>query len=60
MTKEKIQTKITDYFKKKSNKIYGYNIKTKEWHCLECGISMGQQNPRQLCRKYYCDGYKSE
>ena len=60
MTKVQIQKKITDFFKKKSKKIYGSNIRTNEWHCLECGISMGANNPRQLCGKYYCDGYKSD
>lgn len=60
MTKEKIQSKITDYFKKKPIKIYGYNIKTNDWHCLKCGISMGINNPRQLCGKYYCDGDQSD
>ena len=34
---------ITDYFKK---------IIT--WRCLECGIDMGPQNPRQLCGKIRC------
>ena len=60
MTKNKIQQKITDYYKIKKAKVYGYNNKTDEWHCLECGISMGKNNPRQLCGKYFCDGYKSE
>jgi hypothetical protein len=32
---------------------YGYNIKTDNWHCLECGDNMGN-NPRQLCGKSYC------
>ncbi len=50
---KKIQTKITDYYKIKT--IYGYNSKTNEWHCMQCGISMGKHNPRQLCRKYYCE-----
>jgi len=52
---KKIQTKITDYYKIKT--IYGYNMKTNEWHCMQCGISMGKHNPRQLCRKYYCENY---
>ena len=34
--------------------VYGYNEKTDHWHCTQCGISMGPNNPRQLCRKYYC------
>lgn len=33
--------------------IYGYNDKTGNWHCLECGDNMGD-NPRQLCGKGYC------
>ena len=32
---------------------YGYNEKTGNWHCLECGENMGN-NPRQLCGKSYC------
>ncbi len=46
------QTKITDYFPKE--KVYGYNPRTDEWHCLICGESMGSNNPRQLCRKTWC------
>lgn len=23
--------------------------------CMECGVDMGECNPRQLCRKTYCD-----
>src|SRR3989344_1129286 len=23
--------------------------------CIECGVDMGPNNPRQLCRKYYCE-----
>ena len=46
---------ITDYFKKiKKDKIFGYNPKTNSWHCLECGVNMGNNNPRQLCGKTYC------
>ena len=56
--KIKVQSKITDFFKKK--KVYGYNKETEEWHCLECGISMGINNPRQLCGKYVCNGYISD
>ena len=48
------QTKITDYYKVK--KTYGYNVKTGDWHCTVCGISMGRGNPRQLCSKSYCSG----
>ena len=61
MTKNKVQTKINDYFKKKNKvKVYGHNSKTDEWHCTQCGVSMGKDNPRQLCGKYFCDGYISE
>jgi hypothetical protein len=35
--------------------IYGYNPKTNSWHCTLCGIDMGPSNPRQLCRKTYCE-----
>lgn len=40
--------------KNKKDKVYGYNPETDSWHCLECGVDMGPQNPRQLCGKYYC------
>lgn len=33
--------------------IYGYNNKTGNWHCLDCGENMGD-NARQLCGKDYC------
>jgi len=61
------QSKMTDFYKYKPNhrvlhkiidknkKVYGYNRKTDSWHCIQCGIDMGQENPRQLCRKYYCE-----
>jgi len=49
----KKQPLITDYFKKKI--IYGYDILNDEWHCCQCGENMGKGNPRQLCRKYYCE-----
>ncbi len=52
MERKQTQTKITDYFKKE--KVYGYNPKTDEWHCLVCGESMGSNNPRQLCKKTWC------
>lgn len=65
MGKQKL---ITDYFKynisninigsySKNNKeiIRGYNEKTGSWHCTICGIDMGLCNPRQLCRKTYCE-----
>ena len=26
-----------------------------EWHCLICDANLGYNNPRQLCRKYYCE-----
>ena len=35
-------------------KIFGYNPETDSWHCLECGIDMGINNPRQLCGKIRC------
>lgn len=42
-----------DEYNNNSNKKYGYNNKTGNWHCLECGDNMGN-NPRQLCGKSYC------
>lgn len=40
---------------KKRKIIYGYNFETDSWHCTKCGIDMGSSNPRQLCRKIYCE-----
>ena len=49
------QKQITEYYKKeKPKKVYGYNTVTGSWHCLQCGIDMGKNNPRQLCGKTYC------
>ena len=39
---------------KNKDKIYGYNPETNEWHCTTCGVSMGENNPRQLCGKWIC------
>jgi hypothetical protein len=44
-----------DYLNISEELVYGYNPKTDSWHCLECGIDMGKCNPRQLCRKTYCE-----
>ena len=58
MDKLNIQRLITDYFKpivKKNKIIRGYNEETDEWHCIKCGVSMGKHNPRQYCRKSYCE-----
>lgn len=56
------QKLITEYFSIVSNNsdnseiiVYGYNPKTDSWHCTLCGIDMGKNNPRQLCRKTYCE-----
>lgn len=54
-----VQKKITDYFKSKdpitiTPIVRGYNSETDDWHCLVCGISMGPNNPRQLCGKTWC------
>jgi hypothetical protein len=67
MGKIAVQKKITDFYqaikpnKNKLNKlnksnliIRGYNSETYDYHCLVCGISMGPNNPRQLCRKTWC------
>lgn len=27
---------------------------TQEWPCLDCGINLGKDNPRQFCGKTYC------
>jgi hypothetical protein len=52
---QKSQRLITYYFKPiKKEVIKGYNQETTHYHCLECGIDMGNY-PGQLCRKWYCD-----
>jgi hypothetical protein len=51
-TTNKIQTLITDYYiNKQTNK---QNDKKESCYCIECGVDMGPQNPRQLCGKTYC------
>ena len=52
---DKKQRLITDYFEPIRTKIYGHDKKTGNWHCIQCGTNMGPNNPRQLCRKTYCD-----
>jgi hypothetical protein len=57
MVKILVQKKITDFYKSiKSNKkkINNYNPEIYDNYCLICGISMGPNNPRQLCRKTWC------
>ena len=56
-TGNKNQTLITDYFKSvnKETIIKGYNPKNNHYHCVECGIDMGNY-PGQLCRYTWCDG----
>ena len=65
------QTVITDYYQKKeeekedekeeekekNKKVRGYNSQTGSWHCIECGVDMGEMNPRQYCGKWICHGY---
>ena len=55
--KNKSQTLITDYFKPVNKEIIikGYNPKTNHYHCVDCGIDMGNY-PGQLCRTSWCDG----
>ena len=43
------QTLITEYFFPKTSG--GSPFK---WRCLECGIDLGELNPRQLCGKTRC------
>lgn len=40
----------SDFLKSLDNNNMGFKNK-----CLECGIDMGPQNPRQLCGKIRCD-----
>jgi hypothetical protein len=54
---KKEEVKNEDVNKKEEDKkVYGYNKDTEEWHCIECGVSMGKNNPRQLCGKMMCYG----
>jgi hypothetical protein len=43
--------------RKIEEKVFGYNEETDSWHCVECGVDMGPCNPRQLCRKSFCENY---
>lgn len=50
------QTRITKYFSPiyTEKKIIHVKDDKIEWKCLECGIDMGDMNPRQLCGKTKC------
>lgn len=52
---KKVDKLITDFFQPiiKEELVKGYNPKTDNTHCLECGIDMGYSN-RQLCGKSRC------
>ena len=49
-----VQSSIRSYMTPKIKKIYGYDAKTQNWHCIVCGENMGPNNPRQLCGKSFC------
>jgi hypothetical protein len=57
VSKKSTQKYITDFFLEKGKKkiCYGYNNKTNSWHCTRCGVDMGINNPRQLCKKWFCE-----
>lgn len=50
------QTLITEYFFPKTSRgsCVGVDFANFTWICLECGIDMGEMNPRQLCGKICC------
>lgn len=45
------QTLITDYYKSKKSVKYNPNT----WYCIICKQDLGEINPRQYCRKTYCE-----
>lgn len=48
------QTLITSFFNKEIKEIKEKEI---SWYCVECGVNMGPNNPRQFCGKYMCFNY---
>lgn len=53
----KIDSSNDDYIiNLENNLVFGYNEKTGNWHCVECGENMGN-NPRQLCGKNICRNF---
>ena len=55
----KKQSLITTFFTKDVKEIKeNKNIKKEDsWYCIECGVDMGPNNPRQFCGKYMCFNY---
>lgn len=47
------QPLITSFFKEKEKE----KEKEPSWYCIECGVDMGPNNPRQFCGKYMCFNY---
>ena len=50
-----LQKLMTDYFFPEIKIVFGYNSITDSWHCTVCGTDMGRNNPRQFCKKSYCE-----
>lgn len=50
-----VQKLMTDYYVPEILKFFGYSSVTESWHCCTCGVDMGKNNPRQLCKKSYCE-----
>lgn len=50
------QTLITDYYKSDKKTIkYKFKFDPNTWYCIKCGRDLGPMNPRQLCKKLYCE-----
>ena len=55
------QTSLLEFYDRLSERrVRGYNPSTGEWHCCGCGISMGPDNPRQFCEKWWCPQMQSQ
>lgn len=48
------QPLITSFFNFEKEK---EKEKELSWYCIECGVDMGPNNPRQFCGKYMCFNY---
>ena len=50
-----IQTKITDFFSPKLKIVFLPLCSSQQNYCTQCFCMLGENNPRQLCGKTWCE-----
>ena len=53
-TKEENTKEENEYETFRFHPLSGWDEENNTWRCIECGVSMGPNNPRQLCGKSRC------